>query len=86
VVILDVHLPQLSGLELLREIRQRDRSTAVVMVSADDQAAVQDRAMAEGASAFLRKPVSLSLLLRAVERQVRGAANSKTRNPPGGDA
>jgi CheY-like chemotaxis protein len=36
------------------------------MLSADDQASTQDRAMTEGATAFVRKPVSVSLLLRAV--------------------
>lgn len=86
VVILDVHLPRLSGLELLREFRQRDRLTPVLMVSADDQAAIQDRAMAEGASAFLRKPVSLSLLLRAVQRQANSGDKRKRRAPTGDGA
>lgn len=80
-VILDVHLPRLSGLQLLREFRQRDRVTPVVMVSGDDHAAIQDRAMAEGASAFLRKPVSLPMLLRAVQRQV----SSRTAQSRAGD-
>jgi DNA-binding response OmpR family regulator len=86
VVILDVHLPRVSGLELLREFRQRDRLTPVLMVSADDQAAVQDRAMAEGASAFLRKPVAWSLLLRAVQRQATSGDSRKRRTPTGDGA
>ena len=86
VVILDVHLPGLSGLELLHQFRQRDRFTPVVMVSGDDQAAIQDRAMSEGASAFLRKPVSLSLLLCAVERQVKVSGNRRTRRRTGDEA
>jgi len=86
VVILDVHLPGLSGLELLHQFRQRDRFTPVVMVSGDDQAAIQDRAMSEGASAFLRKPVSLSLLLRAVDRQIKASANRRTRSLTGDEA
>lgn len=86
VVILDVHLPRRNGLQLLHEFRQRDRFTPVVMVSGDDQAAIQDRAMAEGASAFLRKPVSLSLLLRAVQRQVNVNANWNARNSAGDQA
>ncbi len=86
VVILDVHLPGLSGLELLHQFRQRDRFTSIVMVSGDDQAAIQDRAMSEGASAFLRKPVSLSLLLRAVERQIKASAKRMTQNCTGDEA
>ncbi len=86
VVILDVHIPGLSGLELLHQFRQRDSFTPVVMVSGDDQAAIQDRAISEGASAFLRKPVSLSLLLRAVERQVKVSASRRTRSRTGDEA
>jgi CheY-like chemotaxis protein len=67
-VILDVHLPRVNGLELLRQFRQRDRRTPVVMISAEDQASIQDRAMSGGANAFLRKPISVSLLMRAVRR------------------
>lgn len=80
VVILDVHLPHLSGLDLLHDFRQRDRLTPVLMVSADDQAAIQDRAMAEGASGFLRKPLSLSLLIRAIKRQIEKDAGSEAHN------
>jgi len=65
-VILDVHLPRISGIELLRQFRRHDRHTPVVMMSADDQASIQDRAMTEGATAFVRKPVSAVILLRAV--------------------
>lgn len=38
------------------------------MISAEDQASIQDRAMSEGANAFLCKPISVSLLLRVVHR------------------
>lgn len=85
VVILDVHLPGLSGVQLLHDFRQRDPLTPVVMVSGDDQAAVQDRAMAEGASAFLRKPLSLSLLIRAVKRHLPDA-NDESGNGRGDTA
>jgi CheY-like chemotaxis protein len=69
-VILDFHLPRVNGLELLRHFRQRDRRTPVLMISAEDQASIQDRAMSGGATAFLRKPISASLLTRAIRRYV----------------
>jgi DNA-binding response OmpR family regulator len=67
-VILDAHMPRLNGLEVLRELRRRDRGVPVLMVSGEDQAALMARALAEGASSFLRKPVGGELLLRAVRR------------------
>jgi DNA-binding response OmpR family regulator len=83
-VILDVHLPRLSGIQLLRNLRERHPSMPVLMISGDDQAAVQDRALAEGASAFLRKPLALPLLVKAVERHAGGSMERRTGNGSGG--
>src|SRR5205823_1522714 len=69
-VILDVHLPRLSGLEVLGELRRQSPDLPVIMVSADDQSAVIAQAMSQGASAFLRKPVAAGLLLRALRRLI----------------
>ena len=77
-VISDVHMPRIDGLELVRQFRSHDRSTPVVMISADDQASLQDRAMAAGATAFLRKPISAPLLMRAVRRYVGDAEAGKS--------
>ncbi|MBN1909604.1 MAG: response regulator [Pirellulales bacterium] len=62
-VISDVHLPGINGLELLRQFRQHDHQTPVLMVSAEDRVSIQERAMSDGANAFLRKPISASLLM-----------------------
>jgi two-component system OmpR family response regulator len=67
-VILDVHLPRLGGLDVLRELRRRGQRVPVLMVSSEDQAGLMAEALAEGASSFLRKPVAAELLLRAVRR------------------
>ena len=85
-VILDVHLPRRGGIQLLKNFRQRNRSTPVVMISGDDAAGSQDRALAEGASAFLRKPLALDLLVKAVRKHVEGTAQSGTGNGSGGEA
>ncbi len=83
VVIIDVHLPGLDGLQLLRDFRRKDHVTPVVMISGDDQTSIQDRAMAEGASAFLRKPISLAMLLRAVSRQAKATGNGRLQRRSG---
>ena len=68
-ILLDVHiLPRTSGLRILAELRGRDRSTPVLVVSGDDRALVRHQAMSNGATAFLQKPVSSSELIRAVTR------------------
>lgn len=66
-IILDVELPDMSGLSLLRELRRRENKfVPVLMVSAEDQSSVMANAFEEGATSFLHKPVAPDLLLRAV--------------------
>src|SRR5579885_3677823 len=67
-VIMDVHMPRLCGLDVLRELRNQRSDLPVIMVSADDQSSVMAEAMNQGASLFLRKPVASGLLLRAIRR------------------
>lgn len=55
VVVADVRLPDLSGLEACRTIRRTMPRTKVIVLSADDDAHVQKRALESGASAFVRK-------------------------------
>jgi two-component system, NarL family, nitrate/nitrite response regulator NarL len=55
VVIADVRLPDLSGLEACRAIHQSMPQTKVIVLSADDDPEVRKRALEVGASAFVRK-------------------------------
>lgn len=71
-VILDLMLPGLSGLEVLRELRSRHRATPVLVLSA--RSAVEDRVQGLdlGADDYLAKPFSFQELLarlRAITRR-----------------
>lgn len=81
-VILDVHLPRLGGMEVLRELRRRGQSVPILMVSSEDQAGLYAQALAEGASGFLRKPIAADLLLRAIRRLTHQPGRDGAR-PPG---
>ncbi len=68
-VLLDMHLPDIDGLELLRHLKA-DPATAdipVVVVSADALSAQIDVALQAGALQYLTKPVSVSELLSVVD-------------------
>ncbi|KAA1424260.1 response regulator [Nocardioides antri] len=55
-VLLDVHLPDMSGLEVLERLRALGRSVAVVMVTAERGAAAVRSALHGGAMQYLVKP------------------------------
>lgn len=68
VALIDIRLPDLSGLELLRELRQRQPDCCVLLMTG--QATVEDAvaAMREGAHDYLAKPFRTELLLMKMER------------------
>lgn len=79
-VLLDLHLPDTSGLELLAEIRSRSPQSSVVMISSeytDDRA---EEACAAGALGFLDKSRGLASLVEEALSAVRSSAPSP---PPG---
>jgi DNA-binding NtrC family response regulator len=66
VVLLDVHLPDMSGLEVLAEIRRRRPDAAVVMMTAYWADGALEQARDLGAIAMLAKPLNLDHVAAAV--------------------
>ena len=64
----DVRMPGLSGLDVVPQALERDPDLAVVMLSALNDAPTAREALVQGAADYLTKPVELSVLLQAVER------------------
>lgn len=67
-LVVDVHLPDLSGLELLRRIAARDPPVPVVVVTGDPDPKLEEQALRYGAAAFLRKPFDGERLLAEIHR------------------
>jgi CheY-like chemotaxis protein len=77
VLLLDVHMPRLDGLHVLRALRA-DPSTAatkVIMLTADAMLGIRQELAAAGADGLLTKPIDLTLLGREIDR-VTGAGHS----------
>lgn len=55
-VFLDIGLPDGSGLELLREIKQKYSGTKVIMVTADNSEDSRQKAVEYGAEGYITKP------------------------------
>jgi CheY-like chemotaxis protein/anti-sigma regulatory factor (Ser/Thr protein kinase) len=71
-ILLDIGLPDIDGLQVLRLIRDDPRlaRVPVIVVSADTSEHRVDAALAGGASEFLAKPLDLRALLHAVDHQL----------------
>ena len=67
-LVLDQHLPGLSGLELYERLRAEGRAVPVVFITAFEDERVREQALQAGAVAFLRKPFEERDLLDAVAR------------------
>ena len=66
VVILDVHLPDVDGVELLAGLVPAGPAPAVILISADDSRETERRCAHSGAAAFLVKPIAPRELLTLV--------------------
>jgi DNA-binding NtrC family response regulator len=70
VVVLDVNLPDMNGLQVLAEIRRRRPDAAVVMMTAYWAAGAFEQAQQLGAHALLAKPLNLDRVAAAVAAAV----------------
>ena len=66
-VVVDVHLPGMSGLELQTALRKDARRLPVIMMTGRGDVATARAALLSGAFDFLEKPVELKRLLPAVQ-------------------
>ncbi len=73
-IILDVMLPNLSGFEVCRRLRERGVSTPVFMLSARDQVVDKVAGLQFGADDYLAKPFEFSELLARVQALLRRVA------------
>jgi DNA-binding NarL/FixJ family response regulator len=72
VVLLDVRMPEMDGLECLSKLRAKLPETPVLMFSAYDNPTYSARAVALGAAGFLLKTASREQLVEAVRTVARG--------------
>ncbi len=67
-ILSDVRMPGLSGLELLAEVRRRDPDLPVILLTGHGDVPMAVEAMRDGAYDFLEKPFSPEALLGSLRR------------------
>jgi two-component system chemotaxis response regulator CheY len=74
VILLDLVMKGMYGLDVLAKLREMDPTVRVIVVSADIQTSSRDMVRAAGAAAFLNKPVPPGEVVKTVEDVMSGAA------------
>ena len=66
-VLMDMKMPKMDGIQALMKIREIDKKTKVVMLTAAEEGGVEGEARALGASGFLRKALDIDIIAKAVD-------------------
>jgi len=80
VVLLDIWMPDMDGLEVLKRIKDLDNECSVIMISGHATVATAVKAMKMGAADFLEKPLSIDSVLMALKREEKGRALREVKN------
>jgi transitional endoplasmic reticulum ATPase len=78
VAVLDIHLPDKDGVNLLRDIKVMQPHVGVIMVTGDTDVRVAVESLKAGASDYLLKPFDLDDLLRSVQQALQKARVKST--------
>ena len=75
VILTDLLMPEMSGIELLQQLQQEDIDTPCLVISADIQATTREEVMAAGARNFLNKPFTAESVAEALGHILQDAAS-----------
>lgn len=69
-VVLDLHMPRVSGFEVQQQLARLGYSVPVVVITGHDTPESRSRALAGGAAAYLLKPIDEQVLLDAIQAAI----------------
>jgi DNA-binding NarL/FixJ family response regulator len=72
VMLLDIAMPIMDGIEALPKIREASPSTRIIVLTAFGSASIRSRAFADGAVEYLEKGVTPAVMIEAVRRAFDG--------------
>jgi two-component system chemotaxis response regulator CheY len=67
-VTMDINMPEMDGIQALKEIKKNDSSAKIMMMTSDSQETVVKDAIAEGASDYIVKPPDKDIVLKKIKK------------------
>jgi FixJ family two-component response regulator len=71
-IVTDIHMPGMSGLDLMKCLASRGATTPVILITARSDSNLEAKAAAAGAACLLRKPFEINALIQCIEGAVQG--------------
>jgi|SRR5690625_833336 len=78
-VLLDIMIPQLSGLEVLRRVRKKDNATPIILLTARDEVHDKVSGLDLGANDYVTKPFQIEELLARIRVHLRNHSSQEKR-------
>lgn len=79
-LLLDLHLPGLTGLEVLQHLRDARSPLPVIVITGKDEPGDREQVLAKGAAEYLLKPLDDQVLLGSVTSAVRAGRRPNVRD------
>ena len=70
-IVTDIHMPGMSGLDLMKRLTAGGSITPVVLITARSDSQLEAKAAAAGAACLLRKPFEINDLIKCIEGAVK---------------
>ncbi|MBU8847981.1 MAG: response regulator transcription factor [Desulfobacterales bacterium] len=74
-MVVDIMLPELDGISLIKKIREQNNNTPIIILSARDRVDDRVNGLQAGADDYLTKPFAFSELLARIQALIRRAGN-----------
>ncbi len=72
IILMDIHMPQLDGIEATRILREQGLTLPIIAVSADALSTSKAAALEAGCDAYITKPIDFDLLLHEIASMLPG--------------
>lgn len=82
-LLLDVHMPDFTGLDLQRYLNRIDKKIPTIVITAFNDAGIRERSAASGAKTFLTKPLHGPTLIAAIRNAIGEAKADSAGARPG---
>jgi FixJ family two-component response regulator len=64
--VVDLHMPKMTGLELLLSLRARGHTLPVIIITGFNEVGMHERCLAAGATAYLLKPIDATAMAKSL--------------------